>query len=272
MSHSTNKPSLRSIFIVVDPVDQNRLASFFRQELGLYNSLVEVFGSRSRGFPQSILNITPEQANLFCDLAKHNLNIRQLVKNPDEWPDSMMRHRHAVFDRLTQKPVLSEATLILFEAVGRDKWILIPETKRQMARAVIDFYQEQCEILANPQTSDIIEVAYKTAPTMLSTQDISNKRHVQIPRADIVYKYNNTEEHTEILTPLTTKPIIIPNLNLNEHKHWTNAIIKQESGRWVTPETPWVIDFKNTKHNYLLKYLDSTARTPGNYRISNYAA
>ncbi len=272
MSRDRARVGSRSIFIVVDPVDQNRLNSFFKQELGLYNALVNVFSSRARAFPQSILNINNELGNLFCDLAKHNFNIRQLVKDPSNWPQELKQYSHLVFDRLTNKPILSEAQLMMFEAAGRDRWVLIPETKRQMARAVLDFYREQCEILANPQESELMEIAYKAPPSSLSQLELSNKRHVQIPRAEIKYKYNNTEEQTEILTPLTTKPIIIPNFNLNEYNKWTTAIIKQESGRWVTHETPWVIDFKNTNNNYLLKYLDSTARTPGNYRISNYAA
>jgi len=266
-----NKPQQRSIFIVVDPIDQNRLNSFFRQELGFYNTLVGAFGSRVRAFPQSILNISNEQASLFCELAKHNLNIRDLVKKPAEWPDSLKSYFHVVFDRLTNKTVLSEAQIMMFESAGANRWIMIPEAKKQMARAVIDFYKEQADILAHPQTSDIIEVAYKTPPSSLSELEFSNKRHAQIPRNEIKYKYNNTEEHTEIWTPLTTKPIIIPQFNLNEYNRWTTAIIKQESGRYVEYNTPWVIDFKNTNNNYLLKYLDSTARTPGNFRISNYA-
>jgi hypothetical protein len=266
-----NKPQHRSIFIVVDPVDQNRLNSFFRQELGFYNTLVGTFGSRVRAFPQTILNITHDQASLFCDLAKYNLNIRELVKKPQEWPEQLKSYFPVAFDRLTQKTILTEAQIMMFESAGANRWIMIPEAKKQMARAVIDFYKEQADILAHPQSSDIIEVAYKTPPSSLSELEISNKRHAQIPRNEIKYKYNNTEQHTEIWTPLTTKPIIIPHFNLNEYNRWTTAIVKQESGRFCEYNTPWVIDFKNTKNNYLLKYLDSTARSPGNYRISNYA-
>jgi len=265
------RPQNRSIFIVVDPVDQNRLNSFFRQELGLYNTLVNTFSSRVRAFPQSILNITHDQAALFCDLAKYNFNIRELIKAPSTWPEELKNHYNTVFDKNTHKPLLNDAHIIMFESVGANRWIMIPETKKQMAQAIISFYKEQAEILAYPQTSELIEIAYKTPPSNLSPLEISHKRHAQIPRNEIKYKYNHIEDQTEILTPLTTKPIIIPNFNLNEYNKWTTAIIKQESGKWLEYNTPWVIDFKSTNNNYLLKYLDSTARTAGNYRISNYA-
>ena len=261
----------RSISIVVTPNDQQRLQSFFRQELGFYNTLVGIFESRVRAFPQTVLNITNDQAQLFCDLAKYNLNIRQLIKNPSEWPAELKNSFNTVFDRLTQKPILNETTLMMFEAVGRDRWVLIPETKRAMARAALDFFKDQADILSSPQHSELVEISYRAPPSNISTLEFTNKRHVQIPRSEIKYKYNNTEDQTEILTPYTTKPIIIPSFNLNEYNHWTTAIIKQESGKWVTHETPWVIDLKNTNNRYLLKYLDSGARTAGNYRISSYS-
>lgn len=271
MRHAKPRPSSRSISISVDPNDQYRLQSFFKQELGFYNTVVGIFETRVRAFPQTILNITPAQTALFGDLAKHNLNIRQLIKNPKEWPDALKHHFNTVFDRLTQKPLLNETTLMMFEAVGRDRWVVIPETKRQLAMSALDFFKEQADILNSPQHSDLVEISYRAAPSSLSQLEISNKRHVQIPRSEIKYKYNNTEDHTEILTPYTTKPIIIPSFNLNEFTHWSTMIIKQESGRYIDHNTPWVIDLKNTNNRYLLKYLDSSARAVGNYRISSYS-
>lgn len=271
MRHTKPRPSGRSISIVVTPSDQQRLQSFFKQELGFYNSVIGVFETRVRAFPQTILNITPAQAALFGDLAKHNLNIRQLIKQPAAWPEVLQHHFNTVFDRLTQKPILSEATLMMFEAAGRDRWVVIPETKRQLALSALDFFKEQANILGNPQQSDLVEISYQAAPSSLCQLEIANKRHVQIPRNEIKYKYNNTEDQTEILTPYTAKPILIPSFNLNEFTHWSTMIIKQESGRWIDHNTPWVIDLKNTNNRYLLKYLDSSARTAGNYRISSYS-
>jgi hypothetical protein len=271
MRHTKPRPSARSISVVVEPSDQQRLQSFFRQELRFYNTVIGIFESRVRAFPQTILNITPSQAALFGDLAKHNLNIRQLIKAPNAWPEELKHHFSTVFDRLTLKPILSEATLMMFEAVGRERWVVIPETKRQLALSALDFFKEQADILGNPQQSDLIEVSYRAAPSSLSQLEIANKRHTQIPREAIRYKYNNTDDLTEILTPYTAKPIIIPSFNLNEFKHWSTMIIKQESGRWIDHNTPWVIDLKNTNNRYLLKYLDSNARTVGKYRISSYS-
>ena len=249
----------RAITIQVDPSDQYRLNKFFRQELGLYNTLISIFESRVRAFPKSILEIPTAQVNLFCDLARHNLNIRDLVRDPSKWPTEIYSHKSTVFDK-NDRLMLNSTQLLMFEQAGRDRYVMLPEAKRQMASAVVEYFKEQAEILSQPQKSDKVEISYRSPPRNLSVLDFSSKRHAQIPRADVNVRWNHEQERTEILTPLNARPMIIPSFNLNEFNGWTTMIIKQESGQHVDPETPWVADFKNTGGKYLLTYNDLGSR------------
>jgi hypothetical protein len=249
----------QSVIIQVDAQDARRLNQFFRHELAFYNTLVGAFESRVRAFPDSIVAITPAQTNLFCDLARHNLHLQDLLQDPSAWPKLLLPHRSVVFNK-QDKVMLSEALVMIMNSVGRDKWVLIPEAKQQMARSVIDFFREQAEILSHPQRSDVIEIAYRVPPSNLSAQDIETKRHVQIPKSAVVYRWNHEMGQTEMQTPYTVKPIVIPHYNLNEYNGWTNVIIKQENGRWVDYNTPWIAEFKDTGNRYLPKYYDSLNR------------
>ena len=245
----------RTCPIHVEQSDQNRLNSFFRQELACYNNLVNIFASRVRAFPESIKSITAEQGALFCELAALNLNIRDFIKSPDSWPKELEKFRSVVWNS-NNEMILNSAQILMMESAGREKFTMIPETKRAMARAVLDHFKRQAEIFADPQTSDKTEVAYKFPPQNLGEYDISVKRHAQVPRSAVKMKYVPEHNYTEMYTPLNVLPIIIPEVNMNEYNGWGTVILKQANGRWVDNNTPWMAEFKNTKGEYILRYID----------------
>jgi hypothetical protein len=251
--------SNKTVNIHVETVDQHRLKGFFRQELELYNNLITIFESRVRGFPQTVVGITDELTNLFCDVVSHQWNIRDLISDPENAPTRFQSYRSLVFDRHNRMN-LTPAHLLILEEAGRDRSVVIPETRGLMARAVVEHFQEQAAILSQPQKSEKIDIAYRVPPRNLSVQSMSVKRHVQVPRRDVKFHYNHELEQTELQTPLNTRPISIPLFNLNELNGWTTVIFKQESGRDVDFNTPWVADFKHTGNRYLLTYNDLGSR------------
>lgn len=259
MRRNTYRSGNRAMNVTVAPEDQKRLNGFFKQELAFYNTLIGIFESRVRAFPKSILEITPVQENLFADLSYHNLNLSKLVRDPNNWPQELAQHKATVFNK-DNKCILTPAQVLMFEAVGREKFVIIPETKRNMARAVLEYFKEQAEILSNPANTDKFDISYRAAPRNISQVEFAHKRHAQIPLSQIKFKFNFELEQTEILTPLNSKPMTIPAFNLNEFTGWTTMILKQESGKHVDWDTPWVADFKNTGNRYLITYNDFGSR------------
>lgn len=245
----------RTCAIHVEPSDQGRLNGFFRQELACYNNLVNIFASRVRAFPESVLKITAAQSSLFCELAAQNINIRNCIASVDAWPEALAEHRNTVWNRHDQC-ILTPAELLIMEQAGRDRYVVIPETKRAMARAVIDHFKRQAEIFADPRSSEKTEIAFREPPVNLMEYDISVKRHAQVPRSAVVFKYVPEQNHTEMRTPLNALPIIIPQMNMNEYNGWSTVVLKQENGKWVDNNSAWVAEFKNAKGEYLLRYID----------------
>ena len=245
----------RSVTAIVEQVDQNRLNSFFRQELGFYNNAVSIFESRVRAFPKTITGITDDQVQLFCEMAKHGIRINEITKNPTEWPEKLVGLQSAVWNKKNEM-ILSDALVLMYDQMLRDKWVLIPETKKMIVKAVLDFFQNQAQILSAPLKSELVEVSYKTPAANLTKQELGAKRHAQIPKSEIKHKWDHENNQTLLATPYNVKPILLANFNLNDFNSWTTLILKQESGRNVNWDTPWVAEFKNTNNKYLLNYND----------------
>jgi hypothetical protein len=137
---------------------------------------------------------------------------------------------------------------------------VLPEVKRIMVTTVMEFYHDQAEILKDPQRSDILEVAYRVPPMNLNRMDERVKRHAQIPRTEVQIKYDNVKDISEVTTPLNLKPIQVPGVNLNERRNWSTMVLRQESGKYVDYNTPWLVEFRQTNNKYLLKLVDIGSR------------
>lgn len=248
-------PVSKSVPAVVDPVDQQRLNSFFKQELGFFNSVVGIFESRTRAFPKAVAAINSDQRKLFSEIAKSGLSIKSLIKTPNEWPEQLKDLKSVVWNK-NGDMILTESFVMMLEEVVKDRWVISPETKKMLAMAMVEFFHDQADILSNPQNSDLIEIAYKTPPANISKQEFSVKRHVQIPITDVKFKWDHENNQSLISTPYNSKPIALPYFNLNEFNGWTTLILKQESGKFADFNTPWLAEFKNTGGKYLLKYND----------------
>jgi hypothetical protein len=137
---------------------------------------------------------------------------------------------------------------------------VLPDVKRTMIGTVMEFYHDQAEILKDPQRSDILEVAYRVPPSNLPRLDDRVKRHAQIPRTEVHIRYDNVNDISEVKTPLNLKPIQVPGVNLNERRNWSTMVLRQEAGRWVDYNTPWVVEFRQTNNKYMLKLIDIGSR------------
>ena len=241
--------------IVVDPQDQKRLQAFFIHELALYNTIVECFESRTRAFPKQVAHMSDMEIQLLASLCEHGLQLKDLDNTEITIPERIKQLLPALKDN-KGKFVLADHMKWIFDTILKQKFAVVPQTKRQMIVDLLQFFRDQADILKDPQNSEIMEVAYRVPPSNISKQDIHSKRHLQVPRASIKIKYNHEQDLTEISTPLTHKPILVLGVNLNEFNGWTTMVIRQEPGRWVNHDTPWVAEFRNTQNKYLIKLND----------------
>lgn len=236
----------------VDLQDQKRLNTLFAHERALYNGLIDIFESRTRVFPKTILGIGTNEKRLFQEVAAQGVNWRQVHNKPEEWSENF---RKACGEALNKRPLDGQINLMLQE-LSKLNFSVLPDTKRQMVATMIEFYQEQAEIIKDPQNSEIMEVAYRVPPTNLSRMDDRLKRHAQVPRNYVKFKWDHEKDVTEITTPLTINPVRVLGVNLNELNNWSTLILRQESGRYVDYNTPWLAEFRQSNGKYLLKVID----------------
>ena len=244
----------------IDSDDQRRLNQFFRHELALYNTLIDCFESRTRAFPLKVSQISDKEIAAFAALAERGLQLKDL--------DQLKESQTLGKDVLPSRAAITPFFQMIIETVLKEKLAVLPGTKKIMIESMCRFYRDQADILKDPTSSTVVEVTYKATANNLLRQDSSGKRHAQVHRKDCVIKYIPESDTTEIVTPLCRKPIRIYGINLNERNGWNLMVVRQEPGRSVDHHTPWLVEFKNTNNQYLLKLTDFGSRKNNRYGSS----
>ncbi len=243
--------------VMVHESDQRRLNTFFRHELALYNRLIEAFESRTRAFPAQISEITPAQIQLFATLAAAGLTIQAVLKDASVLPDKLAYLLPQIVSS-NQRGVLPSHVQFVFDSVLREQLVVIPQTKQAMIQAVCEFYKEQAAVLMSPVNH--ADLCYRSTAINLLKLDAQTKRHAQIPRSVIRVVYNHEQDCTELFTPLNAQALVIPGVNINNRQGWTTLVLRQEPGRYVTEQTPWLAEFRNTNNKYLIRLTDTGSR------------
>jgi hypothetical protein len=232
------KPRFRnsSFTVWVEPADQLRLKQFAQHELVFYNTIIEAMESRTRAFSKQVAEATDAQIQIMCD----SMITKQLPAS-GALPDWMQ---------------------FVTQQILKPKLAVLPECKHMMTRSLMQFFREQAVILKDPINNDKLEISYKVAPQNLSKLDSTTKRHLQIPRSCVRVQWDPAQEVSLIHTQLTTMPLKVPNVNLNENEGWHLMVVRQEPGRYVPPDTPWMVEFKQTHNQYLIKLTDAGSNRP----------
>lgn len=238
--------------------DQKRLNTLFAHERALYNAVIDIFESRTRGMPQTVLKITPQIRKLFVEVAAQGVDWKAVGSDVTKWPDQL---RKVCGDLISQgKANLDGQLNLMLLELSKSNFSVLPNTKRLMINTMIEFYQEQAQIFAEPQKSDVMEVAYRVPPSNLSRMDDRLKRHAQVPRTDVQIKWIPEQEVSEIQTPLNLNPLRVQGVNLNNLRDWNLMIVRQEAGRHVDHNTPWLVEMRQAPNKYLLKVIDMGSR------------
>lgn len=211
--------------------DQTRIRQFALHELAFYNTIIENLESRTRAFPKQVAELTHTQIEAVCESVKKGM-LTESVQHP-EW-------LHFVTSQILKPKV-----------------VMIPETKALMTRTLFEFFRDQAQIFKDPINNDKLEISYRVSPQNLSKLDTQQKRHVQIPRPQVRVQWDHARECSLIHTPLNAQPLQIPGINLNEREGWHMLVLRQEPGRWVTPDTPWLAEFRHTQNQYLIRLTDA---------------
>lgn len=220
-----------SFTVWISESDQTRIRQFALHELAYYNTVIENLESRCRAFPHEVADLTAAQIEQVCDHVKHN-----------RVPDAICMPNWLVY---------------VVKQLLKPKLVLIPETKLLMTRSLFEFFRDQALILKEPINNDKLELSYRVSPQNLIKLDAQQKRHVQIPRSQVRIKWDGEKDATLIQTPLNAQPIQIPGINLNERDGWHMLVLRQEPGRWVNADTPWIVEFRHTQNSYLIRLTDS---------------
>lgn len=220
-----------SYAVIIDEADQRRIQQFALHELAYYNTLIENLESRTRAFPKQVSDVSDAQIEAMCAAVQNN--------------------------QLVESELVPDWLQFVSGQLLKTKVVMIPETKRLMTKGMFEFFRDQAQILKDPIQNDKLEMAYKVSAQNLSKLDAQQKRHVQIPRSQVRVQWDHANEQTLLFTPFNQKPIQIPSVNLNEREGWHMCILRQEPGRWVQPETPWLAEFRHTNNSYMIRLTDS---------------
>ncbi|MEM4605964.1 MAG: hypothetical protein QW103_02950 [Candidatus Pacearchaeota archaeon] len=138
-----------------------------------------------------------------------------------------------------------------------------PIAQKAMVEEMFRFFGTQSLII-----SEVKDGTYRVPPQNLFVTSIDNKRHVQLPREAVKFRFSSEENCSYITTPYTIKEIKIPDLDVTKLK-WNLIILHQTVGTFVYKDTPWVVNFVTCKDKYLLKYMDQPNPYYGPYYNAN---
>jgi hypothetical protein len=244
-----NKPFRdRSFSAVVEDGDQTRLNAFFKHELAFYNTIVESMESRVRAFPAQVSELSDSQIHAVAELA-------QLGVNPS------LSSSKPIPNRLAEDVKRLPSWLsFVSNSVIQPNLAVLPATRKLMLESFLKFYRHQASILRDARVGSDDEYTLRAPAANLSKQETSTKRHLQIPRSAVGLKWNHEAECSEITIPHCRSAIQAAGVNVNEIQGWDLLIVRQEPGRWVDKQTPWLVEFRNTNNQYLLKLTDTGSR------------
>jgi hypothetical protein len=238
----------RSFSALVAEGDQTRLNAFFKHELAFFNTIVENMESRLRAFPAQISEITDKQIQAMSELAQLGVSPNNI--NTNKLNDRLMEDvRH-----------MPSWLSFVGNNIMRQNFAVLPATRKLMLETFLKFYRHQASILRDASSSATSEYTLRVPAANIAKQDASSKRHLQIPKKHVSTKYVHADDLSEISIPQCYKPIVVAGVNLNEINGWDLLIVRQEPGKWVDFQTPWLVEFKNTKNQYLLKLSDIGSR------------
>lgn len=237
-----------SYTVNVDFSDRSMIKNYMTQELNLYNALVDTFSPCCISFAESFMQMEEQHFMMFAELTANQVDINALDVN--NLPKFLQPYEKILKEELTDK------IKIIFE-VARTNSAISKNVRRNMAYEVIKYYQKQAKSYLTKIVSEREDAnSYKVPPEPLSKADILQKRHLQVPRSEVIVEWNDEAGKTLIKIPYAKHPLEIPTVNVLERGEWNILILHQQTGVIPLSNTPWVCDFKTTLAKYILKYLD----------------
>lgn len=253
---------VRDLTVMVDiPVtDQMRYKEFMKQELHYYNSMIEVLSPRARTFPETILAIHKDWENLWNALAfgGHDVKLYEKFADDAALPVDLEPHRKMLLGRDSKGVRFLNERMLNILGVAGTKSLIHPTVRKNMASQMLEFYKDQAAKLINRNDEAFgDEDLYSNPVELLVKHDLVTKRHLQIPRniLNAVYYYKE-RDFSEVYTPYSERPIVVPGQDLENNNHWNFIMLHQQPGIEAINTTPWVVDIKYTQVPYLIKYQD----------------
>lgn len=241
--------------------DKNLLKNFMAHELHYYNKLNAAFIPRAKAFPETLINLSPEFIKLFGVIALHGASIKKYeYAKPDvELPHYFERYRNLLVGVDEKRKRIMDETTFTIMSLASTPASIHPKMRRILALSILHFYIDQAKLVLNAKDDVLDEDMYEVSPTFLQTQDITQKRHVQLTKDLITsIKWNHAKNRTEIQVCYCKEPIYVYHKNLVKDKgKWNHIIIHQIPGEVVRDSSPWCVDFIHTDQKYILKYVES---------------
>lgn len=276
--------------ILIHETDKERLRFFMKRELDLYNALVHTFNNKIRLFSDEMANMP----NIFVRYVLFSIVKK---RTPDEFEKNYADFVGIINEEVRQlkekerdllkkkKPIKVQKSIVPYNSNMSLVDILNSNAYKRCYRGIIEVALCNSGISSYTQKAMVEEMfrffatqsaimtetkdgTYRVPPQNLFTTSIDNKRHVQLPREAVKFRFSSEDNCSYIATPYTIKEIKIPDFDITKLK-WNLIILHQTIGTLVYKDTPWVVNFVRCKDKYLLKYMDQPNPYFGSYYNAN---
>lgn len=214
--------------------DKNVLSKYIAAELDLYNAYVESLTAAVNRKPDNFYDITLEQSHLFSELCVAGISIDEAKK------DQRFQNSKEILNSIP------ESVKIIFE-IAKIKSQTLNFTKKNMSLELLNFFIDYCLMTRSKKSLGM---------QTLNKQSLYQKRHIQIPRKLCKIIHDEKTNTSSLYIPHLKNPVCkVVGTNLNKH-NWSIVIIHQKTNVNPDVNTDWYAEFKPSKYEYIVKYLD----------------
>jgi hypothetical protein len=256
-SRNTNdlKPKIvypKNFEIDIEPKLAADLSYFIKQELGYYNSLIDLLSPRLRAYPKDILNIKEREKSLWDSCAEYAIDPQKLLDQPFEtWPKHLHHMHHMLYD-INEKIKISPAHINIC-SIASTPARLHAVVRKAIASEILKYMVNQADILLSAVKTDVMRAPMQ----MLQTHTIDTKRHLQIPKSLIKITYNESENSSDISIPYSKTAITVPYYDLRPVAF---KLLIIRAPHPTSTNQKWQLDFRDSPAAYLLSITDPVER------------
>lgn len=242
--------------VVVTPQQASVLRQYMVNELAFYNNMNRIFKRAFVDRKEVILDIYKNHRVLFAKLVSTPGKTLASLKEAgvSNLPEDFAPFTHHLFNT-SGEWVLDKDVNDLCASFQFPGGVAV-KTRSALALAMIEVYGEAATS-ALQKVAKASGNAYAAPFRLLEDHEADRKRHLQIPKNGVSFKYDGEKNESTVQIPYLKSLITVKGFDITRQKDWNIFILRQQPGRRVDENTPWQIALRKERMPYALEFTDS---------------